>query len=124
MNESAPIKVWGLAASVWHWLFAICIVGLLYNGAVRRPVAAQPAHAVRLHDGGAGDLSAAVGDLGWAACPLPSYRVGPRAFFGHFRGGRADDPHTAPGRAMAIALVVLAGVQGGHGVVCQRCHIQ
>ncbi len=116
MNESASVKVWDWPLRLWHWLFAMCIVGLLYTGL-------------------SGDLSLLVwhmrfgcamvglvifrllwGVWGGRYARWSSYRVSPRAFFDHFRGGRMDDPHTAPGRAMAIALVVLAGVQAGTGL--------
>jgi len=116
MNEPAPLKVWDWPLRLWHWLFAVCILCLLYTGL-------------------SGDLSLLVwhmrfgcvmvglvvfrllwGIWGGLHARWSSYAVGVPSFFAHFRGGRVDDPHTAPGRAMAIALVVLAGVQAGTGL--------
>ena len=116
MTESTRVKVWDWPLRVWHWLFAICIGCLLYTGLsgdlsllswhMRFGCAMVGLVIFRLLWGIWGGLHAR-----W-----PIYRVGPRAFFSHFRGGRVDDPHTAPGRAMAIAMVVLAGVQAGTGL--------
>ena len=115
-RESAPVRVWDWPLRLWHWLFAACIVGLLYTGLsgdllllslhMRFGCAMVGLVIFRLVWGFWGGLHAR-----W-----PSYRVGPRAFFGHFRGERADGPHTPPGRAMAIALLALAGVQAGTGL--------
>ncbi len=116
MNDSAPVKVWDWPLRLWHWLFAVCIGCLLYTGL-------------------SGDLSllawhmrfgcAMVGLIlfrllwgiwGGRHARWPGYRVGPKAIVGHFRGGRVDDPHTAPGRAMAVALVLLATAQASTGL--------
>lgn len=116
MNDSVPVKVWDWPLRLWHWLFALCLCCLLYTGL-------------------SGDLSLLVwhmrfgctmvglvlfrllwGIWGGRYARWPGYRVGPAAFFGHFRGRRVDDPHTAPGRAMAVALVLLAAVQASTGL--------
>ena len=116
MNELARVKVWDWPLRLWHWLFVLCIVGLLYTG-LSGDLSLLGLH-MRFGCTMVGLLIFRLlwGIWGGLHARWPSYRVGPRAFFRHFRGARADDPHTAPGRAMAIALVVLAGVQAGTGL--------
>lgn len=116
MNESAPVKVWDWPLRLWHWLFVACLVGLLYTG-LSGDLSLLSLH-MRFGCAMVGLVIFRVmwGFWGGRHARWLSYRVGPRAFFGHFRGGRADDPHTAPGRAMAIALVVLASVQASTGL--------
>ena len=116
MNTLKRVKVWDWPLRIWHWLFALCIGCLLYTGLsgdlsllawhMRFGYTMVGLVLFRLLWGVWGGLYAR-----WA-----SYRVGPRAILRHFVGGRVDNPHTAPGRAMALALVVLAAIQAGTGL--------
>ncbi len=116
MIESRQVKVWDWPLRIWHWLFAVCIGCLLYTG-LSGDLSLLAWH-MRFGYTMVGLLLFRLlwGIWGGRYVRWAAYRVGPRAILEHFRGGRVDDPHTAPGRAMAIALVVLAGVQAGTGL--------
>ena len=116
MKESASVKVWDWPLRLWHWLFAACLGCLLYTG-LSGDLALLTWH-MRF---GCAMVGLVVFRLLWGLwggryARWPGYRVGPKAFFDHFRGGRVDGPHTAPGRAMAVALVLLAAAQAGTGL--------
>ena len=116
MNELVPVKVWDWPLRLWHWLFAACIGCLLYTG-LSGDLMLLTWH-MRFGCAMVGLILFRLlwGLWGGRYARWTSYRVGPKAFFGHFWGGRVDDPHTAPGRAMAIALVLLAATQAGSGL--------
>ncbi len=113
---SKRVKVWDWPLRIWHWLFAVCMGCLLYTGLsgdlsllgwhMRCGYAMVALVLFRLAWGLWGGRYAR-----WVA-----YRVGPRAVLRHFLGDQAEGPHTAPGRALALALVLLAGLQAGTGL--------
>ncbi len=116
MMESVPVKVWDWPLRLWHWLFAICLGCLLYTG-LSGDFALLAWH-MRFGCAMVGLILFRLlwGIWGGRYARWSGYRVGPKAFFDHFRGGRLDDPHTAPGRALALALVLLAIAQAGTGL--------
>ena len=109
-------KVWDWPLRIWHWCFAACLCALLYTG-LSGDLALLHWH-MRC---GAFMVGLLLFRLMWGLwggrhARWPGYLVGPRQFFAHFRGGRVDDPHTAPGRALAIAFLSLAAAQAGTGL--------
>ncbi len=116
MNHPVTVKVWDWPLRLWHWLFAACLCCLLYTG-LSGDLFLLEWH-MRF---GCAMVGLVLFRLLWGVwggrhARWPGYRVGPRAFFRHFTGGRADDPHTAPGRLLAVALVGLAALQAGTGL--------
>lgn len=116
MEPSARVKVWDWPLRIWHWAFAICLCVLLGTGL------AEDIALLKWHMR-AGVLLVGLllfrlfwGFWGGDHARWPGYWVTPGQFIAHFRGARVDDPHTAPGRALALALLALAAAQAGTGL--------
>ena len=116
MQPSGTVRVWDLPLRIWHWAFAACLAALLYTGLsgdlgllkwhMRFGALMVGLLLFRLLWGLWGGIHAR-----WRSYP-PNWRQ----FVAHFKGGRVDDPHTAPGRFLAIGFVVLAAVQATTGL--------
>ena len=116
MRPSGTVKVWDLPLRIWHWAFAACLVGLLYTG-LSGDLSLLNWH-MRL---GALMVGLLLFRLLWGLwgglhARWRGYVPSLRQFVAHFRGGRVDDPHTAPGRVLAIGFVALAAVQAATGL--------
>ena len=113
---SAVNKVWDWPLRIWHWCFAACLCALLYTG-LSGDLALLQWH---MRCGGlmVGLLLFRLmwGLWGGRHARWRGYRVTPRQFAAHFRGGRVDDPHTAPGRALTIGVLALVAAQAGTGL--------
>ena len=112
----AVVKVWDAPLRLWHWSFAACLVVLLATG-LSGDASLLPWH-MR-----AGAVMVALllfrllwGLWGGLHARWPGYRVGLGAIAAHFRHGRAVGAHTAPGKALALAFVVLASAQAAAGL--------
>ncbi|MXW52209.1 MAG: cytochrome B [Gammaproteobacteria bacterium] len=116
MQPSGTVKVWDLPLRIWHWAFAVCLAGLLYTG-LSGDLSLLRWH-MRL---GAVMVGLLLFRLLWGLwgaihARWRGYMPSLRQFVAHFRGGRVDDPHTAPGRVLAIGFVALAAVQAATGL--------
>ena len=116
MQPSGTVKVWDLPLRIWHWAFAVCLAGLLYTG-LSGDLSLLRWH-MRL---GAVMVGLLLFRLLWGLwgaihARWRGYVPSLRQFVAHFRGGRVDDPHTAPGRVLAIGFVALAAVQATTGL--------
>ena len=116
MQPSGTVKVWDLPLRIWHWAFAACLVALLYTG-LSGDLSLLKWH-MRL---GALMVGLLLFRLLWGLwggihARWRGYMPNLRQFVAHFRGGRVDDPHTAPGRLLAIGFVALAAVQAATGL--------
>ena len=116
MQPSGTVKVWDLPLRIWHWAFAACLVALLYTG-LSGDLSLLKWH-MRL---GALMVGLLLFRLLWGLwggihARWRGYMPSLRQFVAHFRGGRVDDPHTAPGRVLAIGFVALAAVQAATGL--------
>jgi cytochrome b len=109
---------WGWAHRLWHWLLAIALVVSSYTGFVG---------GIELMDwhvrSGACIIALLLFRLGWAcwgdpAVRVPRYRTSAVKIWRQLRNGVVDpdNPHTAAGAAMAIALTTFASVQAGSGL--------
>ena len=114
--SSAKVKVWDWPLRVWHWAFAACLCALLYTG-LAGDIGLLPWH-MRCGVLLVGLLLFRLlwGFWGGAHARWRGYGVSPRQFIDHFRGRRVDDPHTAPGRALALALFGAAAAQAATGL--------
>lgn len=116
MQPSGTVKVWDVPLRMWHWAFATCLAALLYTG-LSGDLSLLKWH-MRL---GALMVGLLLFRLLWGLwggihARWRGYMPNLRQFVAHFRGGRVDDPHTAPGRVLAIGFVALAAVQAGTGL--------
>jgi len=116
MRTSDTVRVWDLPLRIWHWVFAACLAALLYTG-LSGNLDLLKWH-MRL---GAVMVGLLLFRLMWGLWGAPharwrGYAPSLRLFVAHFRGGRVDDPHTAPGRVLAVGFVALAAVQAGTGL--------
>ncbi len=116
MQRSSAVKVWDLPLRIWHWAFAACMAGLLYTG-LSGDLSLLRWH-MRLGAVMAGLLLFRMlwGLWGGIHARWRGYAPSLRQFVAHFRGGRVDDPHTAPGRLLAIGFIALAAVQATTGL--------
>lgn len=116
MQPSGTVKVWDLPLRIWHWAFAVCLAALLYTG-LSGDLSLLKWH-MRL---GALMVGLLLFRLLWGLwggihARWRGYMPSLRQFVAHFRGGRVDVPHTAPGRVLAIGFVALAAVQAATGL--------
>ncbi len=116
LKAVGTVKVWDLPLRIWHWAFAACLAALLYTG-LSGDLSLLRWH-MRL---GALMVGLLLFRLLWGLwggihARWRGYVPSLRQFVAHFRGGRVDDPHTAPGRLLAIGLVALAAVQATTGL--------
>ena len=110
------VNVWDLPLRIWHWAFAACLAALLYTG-LSGDLSLLKWH-MRL---GALMVGLLLFRLLWGLwggihARWRGYAPSLRQFVAHFRGGRVDDPHTAPGRLLAVGFVALTAVQAATGL--------
>ena len=115
-GPAGTVKVWDLPLRIWHWAFAGCLVALLYTG-LSGDLMLLTWH-MRL---GALMVGLLLFRLLWGLwgavhARWRGYLPNMRQFVAHFRGGRVDDPHTAPGRLLALGFIALAAVQAATGL--------
>ena len=116
ITPDAKVKVWDWPLRIWHWAFAACLCTLLYTGLAGEIALLQWHMRTGVLLLGLLLFRLFWGFWGGDHARWPGYRVTPRQLLSHFRGGRVDDPHTAPGRALALAVLILAAAQAGTGL--------
>lgn len=126
MPESPTVWDWPLR--LWHWAFAVCIGFSLYSG-LRGDIGLMQWH----QRSGLALLGLLVFRLGWACwggryARFRHYWTTPAAFRDHFLRRRVAGngsagvaaggtvPHTAPGIALVLLMLLAAGVQIGTGL--------
>lgn len=113
---TARVKVWDWPLRVWHWAFAACLCTLLYTGLAEDIALLQWHMRCGVLLIGLLLFRLLWGFWGGDHARWSGYGVSPRQFMDHFRGRRVDDPHTAPGRALALALFGAATAQAVTGL--------
>ncbi|MEZ5558684.1 MAG: cytochrome b/b6 domain-containing protein [Pseudomonadales bacterium] len=108
--------VWDWPLRIWHWSLVLTIGGSLYTG-LGDDVALMDWH-MRL---GYVALGLILFRLLWACwggayARFGRYRTSPRRVLAYFRGRLPPDPHTAPGAALAVVLVLLVALQATSGL--------
>jgi len=123
VTEQSRTVVWDLPLRIWHWAFALGIVGLLYTG-LSGDIALLETHQ-QLGYCMLGLLLFRVGWGFWGGryARYSFYGISPRGMWVHFRGGipaagkpqaclgAVPRPHTEPGAAIAVVFVALVGLQ-------------
>ena len=124
-------RVWDLPIRLWHWTFAACVAFSLYTG-LAGDISLMDWH----QRSGFAILALLLFRLGWGFwggryVRFPHYVTTPRRVFAFFaeglrrrrrRGeparpaGGGNDPHTAPGIALVVLLLLAVGVQAVTGL--------
>ncbi len=112
----AVTLVWEWPLRLWHWLFALCIVGSLGTG-LSGDVGLLEWH-LRF---GYWVLGLLLFRLLWAIwggryARFSSYATSPRRIVAYFRGDWAGSAHTPPGAALVLLLLLLATLQAVAGL--------
>ena len=112
MRDAPQLKalIWEWPLRVWHWAFALCVLGSLSTG-LSGEIAWMDEHLIF------GFCAAGLllfrflwGFIGGTYSRWSSYRTSPVRFIDHFRGRGTSEPHTAPG--IVLGLVLLFAVAG------------
>lgn len=122
MKRAAPNSptVWDWPLRLWHWAFAACIGFSLFSG-LRDDIGLMEWH----QRSGLALLGLLVFRLGWGCwggryARFRHYWTTPAAFRDHFLRRRAavegTRPHTAPGIALVVLLLLAAAAQVGTGL--------
>lgn len=115
-DTTEPILIWEWPIRVWHWAFALCIVGSLATG-LSGDIALMEWH-LRLGYCAIGLLIfrllwGAVGGIHSRWC---WYRPSIAGLLRHFRGGPPQGGHTAPGIVLALGMLLAVAVQAMSGL--------
>ena len=114
-TATAP-TVWDWPLRLWHWAFAALVAFSLYTGL------ADDLGWLAWHQrSGIALVGLLAFRLGWALwggryARWRQYGATPRAVLAHFRGRGGQAAHTAPGAALALALVALVALQVATGL--------
>ncbi|NIP15457.1 MAG: cytochrome B [Pseudomonadales bacterium] len=108
---AAATVVWELPMRVWHWALAACVTGSLYTG-LAGDITLMECH----QQFGYGVLGLLLFRLGWGLwggryARFGNYRLEPRRVVAHFRGRDHGAPHTAPGMAFTVFILLALAVQ-------------
>ena len=108
--------IWEWPLRVWHWAFALCVLGSLVTG-LSGEIAWMDAH-LSLGFCAAGLLLFRLlwGFIGGTYSRWSSYRTSPVRFIDHFRGRGTSEPHTAPGIVLGLALLFAVACQVTSGL--------
>lgn len=113
MNETGTYRtlIWEWPLRVWHWAFALCVLGSLVTG-LSGEIAWMDAHLLLGYCAGGLLLFRGVwGFVGGDYSRWSRYRTTPGRFISHFAGRGTVDPHTAPGVILSILLLLAVAGQ-------------
>lgn len=115
-NDRAPTLIWEWPLRVWHWAFALCVLGSLVTG-LSGEIAWMDAH-LRFGYCAGGLLLFRLlwGFLGGDYSRWWRYRTTPARFIAHFTGRGSVDPHTAPGIVLSVLLMLAVAGQVSTGL--------
>jgi cytochrome b len=115
-SKSQNPLIWDWPLRVWHWLIAICAITALLTGLI------QDWNAMTVHRWAGIAVVALLGfRLLWGIwCGTYSrfrnYWTTPKRVISHFRGKLEPNPHTPPGIALAVCMMIMLGVQSVAGL--------
>jgi cytochrome b len=109
-------KVWDLPLRLWHWAFALCVTFSLYSG-LSGEISLLDWH----QRSGMTILGLLLFRLAWGLwggryARFSYYWTTPGRVIEHFRG-HVRSPHTAPGVALVVLLVIAVVVQATTGLM-------
>ena len=110
------VKVWDLPLRVWHWLFAAAVFTSLGTGLI------EAWYSVEIHQwSGITVVALLVFRISWGFWGSPyarwvMYITTPSKVISHFRGQGVLTPHTAPGIALVVILMLCVLVQATSGL--------
>lgn len=115
-SKDARTLIWEWPLRVWHWAFALCVLGSLTTG-LSGEIAWMDAHLLFGYCAGGLLLFRLVwGFVGGDYSRWSHYWTTPARFMAHFAGRGAVDPHTAPGIVLSVLLMLAVAGQVSTGL--------